>query len=164
MSQKSSCLNGAQEVRETDSNRSRSPVCQKNVQDGDGEKGHDSPAKINERTSNDNSAGCAHIDGLQEVEECVTSVMSSQPVQAVLGTPTNIIATGRKIHLSLSAMSGTDIKKIRSDRTLYDLDQTGDISGTDDESDIENVDEPIVKGAATIRTIVCARRRLMGEK
>ena len=79
------------------------------------------------------------VDSLQDSEGYVSSVMSSQPIVPVLRTPMSALTGGRKSHLSLPAVSDTDLKKIRSDANdsvAVDENSSGvGCSGNEDEGD-----------------------------
>ena len=62
-------------------------------------------------------------DTFHEAEDYVASVMSSQPLVEILNTPSSTAASGRKRHLSMPTVSGTDLKKLRSDINCINLDQ-----------------------------------------
>ena len=134
MAEKSSRLAGAQEAQEAQVDMSRSPEVKPLT-----EKENRSLGERNETINyakgislrNRNVTG-----SLQDAEDYVASVMCSQPVMTVLQTPSSSMASGRKRHLSMPAVGGTDYKKIRSDtNNINDVVQNDGTNSITDESE-----------------------------
>ena len=169
MAENSSRLISAQEVQETHLSMSSSPGSDENTKEQESVKECRSPGlgKENVKTIvhsiKDSGFDNTNVDdSFHEAEDYVASVMGSQAIVAVLNTPSSTLASGRKRHLSMPTVSGTDLKKLRSDINCNDLDQSG--NKTDSDSDSENDNTQSKSETVGKRTIIRARRNLMSEK
>ena len=119
--------------------------------------------EVNSNVRDDIDKEATLADSLDDAEGYVSSVMGTQPIVPVLRTPIPVLPSRRKRHLSLPAVSGTDHKKIRSDKN--------DTSEVDENCSavVHNIEEDTGDGRDTTgksekqRVVVKARRNLMTE-
>ena len=99
-------------------------------------------------------------NSLKDSEDYVSSVMSSQPLLAVLRTPLPSVPSGRKRHLSMPAASGSDLKKVRGDMgtAVRDAGSENDVKCDEEEEEERKSAEDIKR-----RVVAKARRNLMRD-
>lgn len=106
---------------------------------------------------NKNRTFIPSINILQDAEEYVNVVMSSQQVSAVLRTP---LPSGRKRHLSMPAVGESELKKIRSD-DVRESDAELELLG---ETNIKTTNRENDDNGKIKRNSVRARRNLLKGK
>ena len=99
-------------------------------------------------------------NSLKDSEDYVSSMMSSQPLLAVLRTPLPSVPRGRKRHLSMPAASGSDLKKVRSD-----METAVRVAGSENGVKCDEEEEEERKSAEDIkrRVVAKASRNLMRD-